>query len=309
MNIKEGEIFGLLGPNGAGKTTTMNMLCTILNPTSGYAKIGGYDVFKEREEVRRSIGIVFQDPCIDNFLTGRENLAFHAAMYHMKKREREDRISEVLDLLDLKGKENVKIDDCPAGVQRRFEVARGFMNHPKVLFLDEPTIGLDIVARRKLWEYIRKLNDSEGMTIILTTHYIEEADYLCDRVAVIDNGRIKVIDTPDNLKNSIGEDVISLEIENGRGKEFLNVLTGLDWIEKVEAYNNSFELSVSGGDERVPELVNLADKNGFTISSIDSHKPTLEDTFIHYVGKTIRESEGSMKEERKARRARRRGRR
>jgi len=292
--VQDGEIFGFLGPNGAGKSTTIKMLITILNPTSGQARICGYDVLRQRDDVRRHIGIVFQDPSIDRFLTGKENLDFHGMIYHMDKKTRESRISEVLNLLDLKNKENTPIKDCSGGIQRRFEVARGFMAHPRVLFLDEPTIGLDIQARRTLWEYIKKLNKDNGITIILTTHYIEEADYLCDRVGIIDHGKIIAIDSPQRLKESVGIDLILMEIANGNNEDFIASLKRLERVKNIEQHRNLLELSVDsveGGDGRVLELLGLASRHGVSVTSIDSHKPSLEDAFLHYTGKTIRESE------------------
>jgi ABC-2 type transport system ATP-binding protein len=306
LNVKEGELFGLLGPNGAGKTTLTKMLCTLLDPTSGWAKVCGYDVTSEKDRIRGCIGVVFQDACIDKFLTGRENLDFHARMYHMDRKTREERIAEVLKLVELNGKENIKVNDLSGGMQRRFEVARGFMSHPKVLFLDEPTLGLDIQTRRSLWDYIRMLNKQENTTIILTTHYIEEADYLCDRVAIIDYGKIVAIDTPSKLKKVADINLISLQIADGKSDDLASLLEGFDWIKKVERRNSSLELSVEGGEERVLELVELANEHGFAITAIDLHQPSLEDAFLHYTGRTIREEEGSLKELREARRARRR---
>ena len=304
FTVEEGEIFGFLGPNGAGKSTTIKMLTTILNPTSGQARICGYDVLRQRDDVRRYIGIVFQDPSIDRFLTGKENLNFHGMVYHMDKKTRESRIAEVLNLLDLKGKENTPIKDCSGGIQRRFEVARGFMAHPSVLFLDEPTIGLDIQARRTLWEYIRKLNKDEGITIILTTHYIEEADYLCHRAGIIDHGKVIVLDSPQRLKDSVGIDLILMEIADGGNESFTTLLKELEWVKNIEQHGSLLELSVEEGDGRIPELLGLASREGIRVTSIDSHKPSLEDAFLHHTGRTIRESEGGMKETRKARRAR-----
>ena len=308
LNVKEGEIFGFLGPNGAGKTTAIKMLCTILNPTSGWAKVCGYDVGQQKDEVRECIGIVFQDSAIDRFLTGKENLDFHARMYHMDRKTRVERIAEVLDLLELKGKENIKVANYSGGIQRRFEVARGFMNHPKVLFLDEPTLGLDIQTRRSLWEYIRMLNEKEGTTIILTTHYIEEADYLCHRVAIIDRGKIAALNTPQRLKQVVGTNLISLQVDSSNS-DFANLVKGLSWIKKVEIRNGSLELSLDGGDEKLPELIDFADEHGFAISSIDLCEPSLEDAFLYYTGREIREEEGNLKELWKGIMMRRRGRR
>lgn len=308
LNVEEGEIFGFLGPNGAGKTTAIKMLCTILNPTSGSARVCGYDVVQQRNEVRECIGIVFQDPTIDTFLTGKENLDFHARMYHMDRRTREQRIAEVLGLLDLQGKENTQIQHCSGGIQRRFEVARGFLNHPKVLFLDEPTLGLDVQTRRSLWDYIKMLNEEEGTTMILTTHYIEEADYLCHRAAIIDVGKIVAMDTPEKLKQAVGLNLISLQVAYD-DDSLVDLLKQIAWIKRVEARDSSLELSIDGGEEKIPELIDFTDNHNFVISSIELHKPSLEDAFLHYTGKTIREEEGNLMGLWKAMMTRSRGRR
>jgi ABC-2 type transport system ATP-binding protein len=296
LNVGKGEIFGFLGPNGAGKTTAVKMLCTILNPTSGSAKVCGHDIVRQRDEVRECVGIVFQDRAIDTFLTGKENLDFHARMYHLDKKTRQERVAEVLDLMDLKGKEDMKISDCSGGTQRRFEVGRGFLNHPKVLFLDEPTLGMDVQARRNLWDYIKLLNEKEGITIILTTHYMEEADYLCHRIAIIDRGNIVAMDTPEKLKRAVGLNLISLQIAQDSSGGLVDSLKQISWIKKIEARDGSLQLSIDGGEERIPELIDFADSRGFVISSIKLYKPSLEDTFLHYTGKTIREEEGSVLE-------------
>jgi ABC-2 type transport system ATP-binding protein len=296
LSVGQGEIFGFLGPNGAGKTTAVKMLCTILNPTAGSARVCGYDIVRQRDKVRECIGIVFQDRAIDTFLTGRENLDFHARMYHLDRKTREKRIAEVLDLLDLKGKENTRISECSGGTQRRFEVARGFLNHPQVLFLDEPTLGLDVQARRNLWNYINLLNEKEGITIILTTHYMEEADYLCHRVAIIDHGRIVAMDTPERLKQAVGSNLVSLQIAQDSNSSLVDLLKQLSWVKKIETRDGIFELSIDGGEERIPELIDFTDSRGLIITSIKLYKPSLEDTFLHYTGKTIREEEGSPKE-------------
>jgi ABC-2 type transport system ATP-binding protein len=296
LNVGEGEIFGFLGPNGAGKTTAVKMLCTILNPTSGSAKVCGNDIVQQRDKVRECVGIVFQDRAIDTFLTGKENLDFHARMYHLGMKIRQKRVDEVLGLMDLKGKENMMISDCSSGTQRRFEVARGFLNHPQVLFLDEPTLGLDIQARRNLWDYIKLLNEKENISIILTTHYMEEADYLCHRLAIIDQGRIVAMDTPEKLKQAVGSNLISLQIAQDSNGSLADSLKKLSWIKKIEARDGSLELSIDGGEERIPELIDFADNRGLLISSIKLYKPSLEDTFLHYTGKTIREEQGSLME-------------
>jgi ABC-2 type transport system ATP-binding protein len=294
FTVRRGEIFGFVGPNGAGKSTTIKMLTTMLHPTSGSARICGYDVAKESDEVRRHIGIVFQDRSSDDYLTGRQNLDFHARMYGMSKSDREEKMEEVLDLLELKGKENIRLRILPEGVRRRFEVARGFMTRPDVVFLDEPTIGFDIKARMDLWNQIKTAREKEGVTVSLTTHFIEEANYLCDRVAIIDKARIVALDTPRNLKEAVGTDLISVQIAEGgeRRAAFIEKVKELDWVKRVEEYSNSILLNAESGEGRVADLIDFADAHGFVITSIDEHEPSLEDVFLHFTGRTIREAEG-----------------
>ena len=282
FEVGEGEIFGLIGANGAGKTTTIMMLCTLIRPTSGSARICGYDIIKESKKVRESIGVVFEEPSIDIRLTGRENLDFHARMYRLPKRIREERVSEVLDLVELRDKEDLLVKDYSGGMQRRLEIARSLLNRPKVLFLDEPTIGLDVQTRRKMWDYVKKMNREAGTTLFLTTHYIDEADQICDRVGIMDHGEIKVIDRPERLKYSAGESVISLKLSTGSKEDFSRLLSELDWVKEIDESNGSFRVGISYGEKRVPEIVRLARENGFSISSISSHKVTLEDAFIRH---------------------------
>ena len=282
FEVGAGEIFGLIGANGAGKTTTIMMLCTLIRPTSGSARICGYDIIKESKKVRESIGVVFEEPSIDIRLTGRENLDFHARMYRLPKRIREERVSEVLDLVELRDKEDLLVKDYSGGMQRRLEIARSLLNHPKVLFLDEPTIGLDVQTRRKMWDYVKKMNREEGTTLFLTTHYIDEADQICNRVGIMDHGEIKAIDRPERLKYSAGESVISLKLSTGSKEDFSRLLSELDWVKEIDESNGSFRVGISYGEKRVPEIVRLARENGFSISSISSHKVTLEDAFIRH---------------------------
>jgi ABC-2 type transport system ATP-binding protein len=298
FTVQRGEIFGFLGPNGAGKTTTIKMLTTLLNPTSGSAKIYGHDVVRERDKVRSCIAIVFQDRSSDWELTGRQNLDLYAGMYNMGSEEKKRKMDEVLDLLELKGKENIKLYNVPQAVRRRFEVARGFMTYPDVVFLDEPTIGFDIKARMDLWKQIKKVKEKEGATVLLTTHYIEEADYLCDRVAIIDQAKIIAMDTPKKLKEAVGEDLISLQIAEGGEKKtrFMEGLKAIDWVKSVREYGNSILLVVKSGEGRVVDLVDFAERHGFVMTSVDEHKPSLEDVFVHFTGETIREVEGSAKD-------------
>jgi len=290
LEIDEGELFGLLGPNGAGKTTTISMLCTILKPTSGSAKVWGYDVVHESENVRKSIGIVFQDPSLDDDLTGKENLDFHARLFQVPKADRSDRINEMLDLVELKDKANTSVKKYSGGMKRRLEIARGLLHEPKVLFLDEPTLGLDPQTRRHIWDYIEKLNDESNITIILTTHYMDEADHLCDRVAIIDHGTIVAQETPTELKRRIGGDVVTMAIAPDNDK-FIEKLEPLDFVRSVQHVDGSIRLSVDNGGTAIPILMELARQEGVQVPSVTLKEPTLEDVFIKYTGREIRPEE------------------
>lgn len=296
FNVKSGELFGLLGPNGAGKTTIINMLSTLLKPTSGYAEIASYDVSKHEDEVRMSIGIVFQETALDTMLTGKENLEFHAMMYNLNKEEREKRIKEALELVELTDKADVLVETYSGGMKRRLEIARGLIHQPKILFLDEPTLGLDAQTRRHIWDYIKKLNKEKKVTIILTTHYMEEADYLCDRTAIIDYGKIVALNTPNKLKDMLGGDIISLETK-GNIENFIAHLKNLKWIRSMKKHDSTLSLTVKQGEKKIPELIRIAQKIGVSISSVSLHKPSLEDVFLHFTGKTIREREASNREQ------------
>ena len=288
FDVGTGELFGLLGPNGAGKTTTINLLSTLLKTTSGSAQVAGYDVAKSRDSVRKSIGVVFQEPALDIKLTGRENLEFHAMMYGMGKTERRARIDEVLRLVDLEEKASTLVEKYSGGMKRRLEIARGLVHRPKVLFLDEPTLGLDAQTRRHIWDYIRKLNLEAAITIILTTHYMEEADYLCGRVAIMDHGKFVALDTPAKLKDLLGGDVVSLEIE-GSAAALEEALRGVDWIKKIKFHEDVFSLTMERGERRIPELIQMAQGLGITVNCVHLRKPSLEDVFLHFTGRTIRE--------------------
>ncbi len=293
--VRTGELFGLLGPNGAGKTTTINMLSTLLNPTSGQGEVAGFDITKDKDEVRRAIGVVFQEPALDNKLTGKENLEFHAMMYGIDREERRKRIKEVLELVELTDKGSLLVEKYSGGMKRRLEIARGLIQKPKVLFLDEPTLGLDAQTRRHIWDYIKKLNREGGVTIILTTHYMEEADYLCDRVAIIDYGKFVALDTPEKLKDILGGDVVSLEI-NGDIDWLISELRSFQWIKTITKHNGILSLTMEKGERRIPELINTAQKNGLTVNCVHLRKPSLEDVFIHFTGRTIREQEAGQNE-------------
>ena len=287
FSVKNGEIFALLGPNGAGKTTTIKILTTLLKPTSGTAKIAGFDVSKDKDSVRKSIGIVFQEPSLDWRLTGRENLDFHARIYRIGRREREERIEEVLKLVELEDKADIVVDKYSGGMKRSLELARGFIHSPKVLFLDEPTLGLDTHTRRRIWDYIGELNDKEGVTIVLTTHHMEEADYLCERVGIMDQGKIIALDTPKNLKDLIGSDLVSLEM-NTRDCN-TDIFKKLDFVIDFRRYDDFVTLKMERGDLRIPAIMKVAQREGIEIKSVNLRKPSLEDVFLHITGRKIRE--------------------
>jgi ABC-2 type transport system ATP-binding protein len=293
LSVQPGEIFGLLGPNGAGKTTIINMLTTLMVPTSGSATIAGHDIESAAEEVRRNIGIIFQDPSLDIGLTGRENLDFHAMMYGIDAGERKKHIAEVLDVVGLMEKAEVLVENYSGGMKRRLEIARGLIHYPKVLFLDEPTLGLDAQTRRKIWNHIRDLNKKYAMTIILTTHYMEEADYLCGRIAIIDHGKIVALDTPTGLKKRLEGDVVTLGID-GNAEPFCEVLREKPWVKEVKLHNSSLTLTVLDGEKRVPDLFVLAQESSVSITAVSLIKPSLEDVFIHLTGSTIREEGGTL---------------
>jgi ABC-2 type transport system ATP-binding protein len=289
LEIKEGELFGLLGPNGAGKTTTLSMLSTILKPTSGTAKVNGFDVDTQQDDVRNSIGIVFQDPSLDEELTAYENLDFHGMIYGMPDDKRKERIKEVLELVELSEKSNMQVKTFSGGMKRRLEIARGLIHHPKILFLDEPTLGLDPQTRKNIWDHITEMNELEKITIVLTTHYMEEADSLCDKVAVIDHGKIIALDTPEKLKHSLGGDIISLEAD----ANLLPHLKKIKNIKKIKKMNGEMSITADDAEHIIPTIFNIAQKNKLKIHSISLRHPTLEDVFLQLTGKSIREEKAS----------------
>lgn len=307
FSVKEGELFGLLGPNGAGKTTTINMLSTLLKSTSGTGVVGGNKIGGDPDKVRRSIGIVFQEPALDSKLTGKENLDFHAMMYGLNKQIRKERIKEVLELVELTDKASTLVEKYSGGMKRRLEISRGLIHYPRVLFLDEPTLGLDAQTRRHIWDYIKKLNRKKMVTIILTTHYMEEADYLCDRIAIMDHGRFVALDTPGNLKDILGGDVVSLEIEgdvDGAEKK----LAGLRGIKTAVRSGYILNLTMEKGERRIPELIAVVQGTGSEVTCVNLHKPSLEDVFLHFTGRGIREQAAGRIERGKERMRRRMGR-
>lgn len=295
FSVEKGEIFGFLGPNGAGKSTTMMIFTTLLKPTNGNALVGGFDVLKNPKQVRESIGFVQQETTVDEYLSGRENLLLQAKLNHIPKNEINQRIDEVLDLIELSDKQDEAVVTYSGGMRKRLDIAGGLLHHPRVLFLDEPTVGLDIQTRRKIWQYIKKIHTQFDMTIFLTTHYMEEADSLCDRIGIIDHGKIQVIDTPKNMKNDLGNELISLVIEsNSNYDSFLLELKKIEFIKKINEDDSKLTLFTSNGTEVIPKIFQISSDLGIKIKSISLTQPTLDDVFISYTGHEIRDDDSKF---------------
>ncbi len=290
IKVEAGEIFGLLGPNGAGKTTTISMLCTILKPTSGSAKVNGFDIVKEATQVRKSIGIVFQDPSIDDRLTGRENLCMHANLYGVPPGEQKDRINRILKLVELEDRGDDLMRTYSGGMRRRLELGRGLIHYPKVLFLDEPTLGLDPQTRDHIWTYIKELKKTHDITIVLTTHYMDEADRLSNRIGIMDHGKIIALDTPPKLKETLEGDVVLIKAAK------LDVLSKMAaeklGLTKSNIIDGTLEITVHQGKTVMPRIMELATANSIFIESIQLREPNLEDVFLYYTGRTIRADGG-----------------
>ena len=290
ITVRDREVFGLLGPNGAGKTTTISMLCTILKPTSGTAKVNGFDIVKQATHVRKSIGIVFQDPSVDDRLTGRENLYMHANLYGVPQSEQKPRIDKVLKLVELEDRADSILRTYSGGMRRRLEIARGLIHYPKVLFLDEPTLGLDPQTREHIWTYIKELRETQDITMVLTTHYMEEADKLSDRIAIMDYGKIVALDTPDELKGTLEGDVIAVKTKDA--DRFASVLKERIAVKKTRIVDDSVEITVQDGKALLPRIVDVATQNGIYVDSVSLREPNLEDVFLHYTGRAIRAESG-----------------
>jgi ABC-2 type transport system ATP-binding protein len=293
FDIEQGEIFGLLGPNGAGKTTTLSMLSTMLEPTSGTATVMGIDIAKDQDGVRKAIGIVFQDQSLDEELTAWENMDFHGRLYRIPKEIRLQRIDELLKLVELTDRRNDIVKTFSGGMRRRLEIARGLLHHPAVLFLDEPTLGLDPQTRNHLWQYIETLAREKNITIILTTHYMEEADRLCNRIAIIDHGKIIALDTPTRLKDSIGGDVVTIQSPDTAR---ITTVLAAPWINRMETHDSEVILSLKNAEQHLSTIVTRLNEEKIPITSISVHKPTLEDVFLSFTGKTIREQDMSRRD-------------
>ncbi|MDR5694953.1 MAG: ATP-binding cassette domain-containing protein [Armatimonadota bacterium] len=292
FTVAEGEIFAFLGPNGAGKTTTINMLCTLLRPTSGTARVGGYDVRRAPHAVRRNIGLVFQDPSLDDRLTAWQNLWFHAMLYDLPRGEFHRRARYLLDLVELMEHAHREVRTFSGGMKRRLEIARGLLHRPKVLFLDEPTLGLDPQTRRHIWEHIISLRDKEGSTIFFTTHYMDEAEN-ADRIAIIDHGRIVALDTPENLKATIGGDVLLIRTSDDRiAAQRLKEMLHLE----ARLTGEGLLIEAKRADQLIPTVVNLfqnGQDSALTVYSVNLRRPSLDDVFIKLTGRALRDEEAS----------------
>jgi|SRR5579884_113748 len=284
FNVAPGEVFGFLGPNGAGKTTTINMLCTLVKPSAGWATVAGHDVVKERDDVRRNIGLVFQDPTLDTYMTGAQNLELHAELYGIKSNLVAPRMRQVLEMVGLWDRRNSPVGTYSGGMRRRLEIARGMLHSPRVLFLDEPTIGLDPQTRRSIWSYIRELKEREEITIFMTTHYMDEAEW-CERIAIMDQGEIVALDAPDRLKAQIGKDRVMIHTDDDQAAiDALKQRFDID----ARIAEGAVTFGVPGGEQFVPRLFA---ELGVPIKGVSVSRPSLDDVFMSYTGTTIRDAE------------------
>jgi ABC-2 type transport system ATP-binding protein len=289
LTVYAGETFGFLGPNGAGKSTTINMLCTLITPTNGRAEVAGFDVVRQRNDVRRNIGLVFQDPTLDTYLSAERNLRLHAELYGIPRSEVDDRLRQVLEMVGLWDRRASKVSTFSGGMRRRLEIARGLMHSPRVLFLDEPTVGLDPQTRSSIWRYIRELKDAEDITIFLTTHYMDEAEY-CDRIAIMDHGAIIAEDTPEALKASIGKDRVQISTDDDDAAiRALKEQFDLD----ATIAEGAVTFAVEHGEAFVPRLFA---EFPMPINAVNVARPTLDDVFMSYTGTTIRDAESTIAE-------------
>jgi len=290
FNVKEGEIFGFLGPNGAGKSTAMMILTTLLKPTSGRALVAGFDVVSQAKKVRENIGYVQQEIAVDEYLTGRENLILGGRLNHIPSNIIDERIDQILDLIELVEKQNETVDTYSGGMRKRLDLAGGLLHRPKVLFLDEPTVGLDIQTRRKIWDYIKKIHKEFNMTIFVSTHYMEEADKLCDRVGIIDYGKIQVIDSPQALKDKLGNEIITFKIlEDVSKTDLLSELKAIQLVKDITTKDDQVTVFASKGTELIPMIFQIASNLQIKINSISLTQPSLDDVFISYTGHELRD--------------------
>jgi len=291
FSVKDGEIFGFLGPNGAGKTTTINMLITILKPTEGKASVLGFDIVKHSNDVRNVIGVVPQEYTADEDLTGLENILLCADLYGIPRSVAKERAMDLLKLVELTDFKDKKVQTYSGGMRRRLELACGLINRPKVLFLDEPTLGLDVQTRAATWDYIRKLKKEFGMTLFMTTHYLEEADALCDRVAIIDHGKIIVTGSPTELKNNLGGDVITLSIQEKA--DITGLVEKIEHVKEVKKQDDTYLIKAENGELTAPLIIEALRKKGHVVTKLSLTKPTLNEVYLDYTGKSMRDAEES----------------
>jgi ABC-2 type transport system ATP-binding protein len=294
FEVATGEVFGFLGPNGAGKTTTINMLCTLVTPTAGSASVAGHDIVRERDDVRRNIGLVFQDPTLDGYLTAEQNLRLHAELYGVESSLVKPRMQQVMTMVGLWDRKDSVVGTFSGGMRRRLEIARGLMHSPRVLFLDEPTIGLDPQTRRSIWEYIGELKEREEITIFMTTHYMDEAEW-CDRIAIMDHGEIVALDAPDTLKAGVGTDRVSIQTEDDAAA-IAAIADRFDIEARMS--EGAVTFGVPEGEQFVPRLFA---ELGIPIKAVHVSRPTLDDVFMSYTGSTIRDAEEDQGKDRNRR--------
>ncbi len=297
FQVEEGEIFGFLGPNGAGKSTTMMILTTLLKPTSGSVFVGGYDVMLNAKKVREKIGYVQQEISVDEFLTGRENLYLHARMNQIPSNLIKSRIDDVLELVELGEKKDQATLTYSGGMRKRLDIANGLLSRPSVLFLDEPTVGLDIQTRRKIWGYIKKIRKDFGMTIFISTHYMEEADKLCDRIGIIDHGKIQVIDTPKSMKTAIGNEIISFNLVDGKSNQdtLIEKINKIEFVKEVKNKQDLITVFSTKSNEVIPKIFQESANLEMRIRSLTLKQPTLDDVFISYTGHDLRDETENKK--------------
>ena len=290
FEIKEGEIFGLLGPNGAGKTTTINMLTTLLKPTSGDAKVCGFNILKQANEVRRNVGVVPQEYTADEDMTGKNNILLCADLYGIPRSDSKPHAEELLKLVELQDAANKKVSTYSGGMRRRLELACGLINYPKLLFLDEPTLGLDVQTRTAVWKYIKTLKEEYRMTLFMTTHYLEEADSLCDRIAIIDHGQIVKIGSPEELKESVGGDVIVVVVKELEPDISFDIAQ-IKLVKDVKKNNNTYRIKAELGEEASPQITDLIRSKGLHVTRVSLTKPTLDEAYLEFTGRNLREEE------------------
>ena len=294
FKVRKGEIFGLLGPNGAGKTTTINVLTTVSRPTEGRAYVLSYDVVKQASDVRKVIGVVPQEYTADEDLTGYENVILCADLYGIPREVAKRRALELLDLVELTKYKDKRVETYSGGMRRRLELACGLINRPKVLFLDEPTLGLDVHTRAAIWDYIKLLKEEYDMTIFLTTHYLEEADSLCDRVAIIDYGRIVAMGSPEELKESLGGDLIRITVEED--EDLTELISNVENVKEVKREGRTYIIKAVEGERTTPLVIDALRKRGYSITKLSLTKPTLNEVFLEYTGRSLRDEEVSREE-------------